>query len=398
MSTITVDEIVCHVCGSGNDSEEDIVLCDTCERGFHTGCLNMQGVPTGSWNCPKCKREADEAEATAAAAASTTTTPLAKPVYEKPKEVYVYIRVSTKGQNNPKFGLVGMDTQNIAILDFCRTNNLYVKATITEIGSAFKKGKNPALDRLIKKMKPLPIVVYSFNRFSRNIAECKTKVAEIHANGGYVWSVVHEQTSRDASFEPFIRAAEAESQTQSQRMRDSMARIRAQGGFIGKKPFGYDVVRDNGVRRLKENRIEQRICKRLIAYSKTRSDKEVLAYALTKYPRYSWNPNVITTVTGDLIRKQFKVITITVEDFSLLDSIEEVEDTIVQPTRFLVQKIEKIRCEGNSYQFLVKWKGYVERTWEPITNVYEDVDEKVVDFLATSKSVHKAAVVSILKL
>ncbi|GAB5032928.1 phf isoform b [Nannochloropsis oceanica] len=49
----------CEVC-DGGDREHLIVLCDTCERGFHTTCLGMRKVPKESYYCDLCqaKREA----------------------------------------------------------------------------------------------------------------------------------------------------------------------------------------------------------------------------------------------------------------------------------------------------------------------------------------------------
>lgn len=51
----------CEVCGGG-DREHLIVLCDTCERGFHTTCLGMRKVPKESYYCEPCqvKQEAKE--------------------------------------------------------------------------------------------------------------------------------------------------------------------------------------------------------------------------------------------------------------------------------------------------------------------------------------------------
>ena len=45
----------CTVCRSGHD-EDRIILCDTCERGFHIHCLlpPLPEVPEGDWFCPAC--------------------------------------------------------------------------------------------------------------------------------------------------------------------------------------------------------------------------------------------------------------------------------------------------------------------------------------------------------
>ena len=49
------DRILCDVCGSG-DRDEEMLLCDGCDRGRHIFCLRpiAARVPTGPWFCPAC--------------------------------------------------------------------------------------------------------------------------------------------------------------------------------------------------------------------------------------------------------------------------------------------------------------------------------------------------------
>jgi hypothetical protein len=44
----------CEVCGGG-DREHLIVLCDSCERGFHTTCLGVRKVPKEAYFCDSCR-------------------------------------------------------------------------------------------------------------------------------------------------------------------------------------------------------------------------------------------------------------------------------------------------------------------------------------------------------
>ena len=44
---ISMQDIVCHICSSGED-ESKMLLCDNCNCGFHTFCLNIPSVPSGS--------------------------------------------------------------------------------------------------------------------------------------------------------------------------------------------------------------------------------------------------------------------------------------------------------------------------------------------------------------
>ena len=48
-------ETVCEECGRG-DREHLLLLCDSCDRGYHTSCLTpaLARVPPGSWHCQDC--------------------------------------------------------------------------------------------------------------------------------------------------------------------------------------------------------------------------------------------------------------------------------------------------------------------------------------------------------
>lgn len=45
----------CERCGSG-DKEDQILICDKCDKGFHMMCLRpvVVQVPRGTWHCPNC--------------------------------------------------------------------------------------------------------------------------------------------------------------------------------------------------------------------------------------------------------------------------------------------------------------------------------------------------------
>ncbi|KAJ4757552.1 Histone-lysine N-methyltransferase [Rhynchospora pubera] len=49
-------EVRCEQCRLG-DGENELVLCDGCDKGFHIYCLRpiVVRVPTGSWFCPECQ-------------------------------------------------------------------------------------------------------------------------------------------------------------------------------------------------------------------------------------------------------------------------------------------------------------------------------------------------------
>lgn len=50
-----IDVLLCELCQGGHH-EDQILLCDHCDRGFHMFCLNppLEKVPAGEWSCPLC--------------------------------------------------------------------------------------------------------------------------------------------------------------------------------------------------------------------------------------------------------------------------------------------------------------------------------------------------------
>ena len=47
----------CELCRGGHH-EDEIILCDRCDRGCHTFCLAppLEAIPDGEWICPLCRR------------------------------------------------------------------------------------------------------------------------------------------------------------------------------------------------------------------------------------------------------------------------------------------------------------------------------------------------------
>lgn len=51
-----VDDYACQKCGH-SDHPEWILLCDTCDKGWHCSCLRpaLLVIPEGDWYCPPCQ-------------------------------------------------------------------------------------------------------------------------------------------------------------------------------------------------------------------------------------------------------------------------------------------------------------------------------------------------------
>ncbi|KAF8066379.1 PHD and RING finger domain-containing protein [Scenedesmus sp. PABB004] len=65
-----LESLRCAVCG-GDEDEEQLLICDGCDQGYHTYCVNCSTVPLDDWFCPDCVaqfvREREAAEAADAA-------------------------------------------------------------------------------------------------------------------------------------------------------------------------------------------------------------------------------------------------------------------------------------------------------------------------------------------
>jgi hypothetical protein len=52
---VSMSMLQCQLCGNA-ENDEQMLLCDTCDRGYHMFCLKppLTAVPEGDWNCPQC--------------------------------------------------------------------------------------------------------------------------------------------------------------------------------------------------------------------------------------------------------------------------------------------------------------------------------------------------------
>lgn len=58
-----VDKMPCEICGSNDaDYDDQFLLCDNCNAGFHTFCLEpkLEKIPEGAWFCPRCTEKEEK--------------------------------------------------------------------------------------------------------------------------------------------------------------------------------------------------------------------------------------------------------------------------------------------------------------------------------------------------
>ena len=209
---------VCKVCENG-DNGSQLLLCDGCDRGFHTFCIGLIGIPHGDWFCARCVNQGVHLRPR-------------QDQLEEPEPEYkhvAYLRVSTKGQDNAEYGRVGLITQNNAVLNWALQMGHILYQTIVDVGSAFntqKRGQTN-LEKLVNSVKPnTVIVVFSASRFSRNLAQANMLLTTLHNKNCYVYSITENQRSDSLMFNELVKNAENESQNMSVRAMQVFQRIR----------------------------------------------------------------------------------------------------------------------------------------------------------------------------
>lgn len=140
-----------------------------------------------------------------------------------------YLRVSTKGQDKPEYGRVGLITQNSAVLRWAIENGVIIHSTTCEVGSAYTDKPLVELKKLVRKIKKDTIIcVYSVSRFSRKENKAIELLEMLHSKGCAVFSVSEELLSnRDTTaFLDAVKQAENEGHNISQRAIDTAKRLK----------------------------------------------------------------------------------------------------------------------------------------------------------------------------
>lgn len=265
MNSLDYAETICKVCERGNNPDK-MLLCDSCDDGFHIYCLNIPQIPATDWHCPMCQFGRTSVSSSSSSSSSSNFTSEPKELLAVGTEAVVYIRVSSKGQDQPEYGRVGLDTQTRIILDFVAQKNLRMTGMFTDTGSGRDTTKLSGFNSMMKSIKNgTAIIVYNVTRFGRESQIANSQLIELHKKNCYVYSVSENVSSHDSRFKVFLEQAEHEANKLSKTIKDSIARRKAQGAHIGKAPYGFIAYHDNaGIRRIKEYDPEQLIIEKMV--------------------------------------------------------------------------------------------------------------------------------------
>ena len=146
--------------------------------------------------------------------------------------IYGYIRTSTEKQNN--------ENQHFEIENFAKTNNIHIDKWIEETISSRKSLEERKLGKLLKKLKPDDILIASeLSRLGRNLLQVMSILHHCMNIGCQVWTIKDNYRlgsdiqSKVLAF-AFGLSAEIERNLISQRTKNSLDKLKAQGKHIGR--------------------------------------------------------------------------------------------------------------------------------------------------------------------
>lgn len=191
--------------------------------------------------------------------------------------IYGYIRTSTYKQHN--------DNQRFEIENFTKQHQLQIDSFVEETVSSRKNLEDRKLGKLLKKLKQNDILITSeISRLGRNLLQIMSILHHCLNNGCQVWTIKDNYKlgsdiqSKVLAF-AFGLSAEIERNLISQRTKNSLDKLRAEGRHIGRK-----IGSKNKITKLtgKEQQINQMIKQKI---PKTRIAK-ILGVDYTTLYRY----------------------------------------------------------------------------------------------------------------
>ncbi|MBQ4130043.1 MAG: master DNA invertase Mpi family serine-type recombinase [Alphaproteobacteria bacterium] len=188
--------------------------------------------------------------------------------------VYGYIRVSTDHQTT--------ENQRFEIQKFCEKQDLVVDCWVEEVISSTKDLNKRKLGRLIKSIQKDDLIITSeLSRLGRNLLQIMSILHHCMDAGARIWTIKDNYrlgtdiTSKVLAF-AFGLSAEIERNLISQRTKEALARVRAEGKHVGRPRGSRNLSKLNGrqkyiARRLGEGVTLFEIARRLHVHRDTLS-------------------------------------------------------------------------------------------------------------------------------
>ena len=170
------------------------------------------------------------------------------------KDAIIYCRVSTKKQE--------MDAQVNSCLQYARLYGFNILKTIKEFVSAYKSTKQNKLMDTIKSNKNITLIIYSVDRFSRNIQNCNIFINLLEQNNITLKCVKEQINLKTAygkhNFRSIVSMAQYESELIGERVKNNI-KYKKQHNIPRVAPYGSMIDKENKV--IVKNDDEQAIIK-----------------------------------------------------------------------------------------------------------------------------------------
>ncbi len=186
----------------------------------------------------------------------------------------IYVRASTKEQN--------LEAQAYSCEEFCFKHKLYIRQVISEKCTAFKDNSQKGLKKIIEDNENINIVVYSIDRFSRNVTKA-TQLIQLMESKKINLISVKENISLSTAFgkhefRKLVSASQFEAELISERVSNSVKYRKAHGIHMGSVPYGYTVFD----KKLARDNSEQLVIKFILSTVKKTTTTEKLNNTIKK--------------------------------------------------------------------------------------------------------------------
>ena len=202
----------------------------------------------------------------------------------------IYCRVSTEEQ--AKSGM-SIQTQKQALEEYCNENKHTIYDYYIDDGiSADKLDKRLALQKLLKDIKDHKIEMVLFTKIDRwfRSVEKYYKIQPILEENNVVWKAIFEDYSTIDANSRFklnimLSVAQQERERTSERIKDVFNYMtKNKIAFQSKVPIGFDVVKENGIRKI-VHKDEEMVYDMIEYYKMYRSKQRTINYINEKYSK-----------------------------------------------------------------------------------------------------------------
>jgi len=214
-------------------------------------------------------------------------------------------------------GNLSLDSQKEMLMKYCVDKKLMIKSIEMDDGVSARdplklKGLNKIIDNILNDE---VLLILDFSRFSRNTQVGLDLLNKLDSKGAHIYSVLDGMNYDTPSARHCVRTtlscAQMESDLKSIKLKATFENIRNKGGFLGKEaPFGYKIVRINGLRKLEPNTYEQKILKEIkelaVSYSNNRFRDLVIADKLNNKKIKMRGEPFNKQIVRNIIKKEFQ--------------------------------------------------------------------------------------------